>query len=298
MKLGFIGLGRMGHNMVLRLNKKGHTVVAYDINAEAVEDIKESSIEGVNSISELMGALEKPRTVWIMVPRAHVQNVVDELISLLEVGDTIIDGGNTYYKDSMRRAKEAEGKGIGYIDVGVSGGIEAALDGASVMVGGRKDLFDAHEPLFKDLSVSDGYGYMGTSGAGHFVKMVHNAIEYGMMSALGEGMQVIEEQKSNFNIDMGEVIKVYEHGSIIESRLLGWLSRAWRQDQNLSSITGEVPYGETEEEMERLEEVVNMPILHNARMMRVESRNKSSFAGKVLAALRNQFGGHAVKKKE
>lgn len=295
--VGFIGLGRMGGAMVEQLLEKGYDcVVTTDTNKEAVERMKSLGARGTMELGEMISMLETPRVIWLMIPRHAVDGALERLVPLLDKGDTIIEGGNTYYEDSMRRAKELEGKGIYFLDVGVSGGIEGARHGACMMIGGDRNIFERHEHMFRDLCVEDGYGYMGASGSGHFVKMVHNAIEYGMMGAVAEGMQGIKELTKDFGTELAEVIKAYGHGSIIEGRLITeWLDAAWRDDPELSGFDGKVPYGETEEEMEKLEQKIAMPVLTAARNMRVKTRTDPSFMGKVLNALRFYFGGHTAK---
>ena len=292
-QIGFIGLGRMGLNMVARLLEKGYEVVAYDLSEEAVAEAQKLGAMGVFTVEEFVAKLSAPRTIWIMIPAQAVESALDELVPFSSVGDLIIEGGNTYYEESKCRARELEDKGIGFLDVGVSGGIEGARRGACIMVGGRKEDFLRAEQIFVDLSVPYGYGYMGKSGAGHFVKMVHNAIEYGMVGAIAESLQAIEAHRKEFGTDLGEVVKVYGHGSIIAGRLVGeWLAEAWRDNPNLTSFDGDMPYGETEDEMKKLEAQAFMPVLAAALALRAEVRKKPSFAGKVINALRFYWGGH------
>ena len=230
-----------------------------------------------------------------MVPAGKpVDMVLRSLVSLLKKGDIIIDGGNSYFKDSQKRHTALKKHGLNYMDCGTSGGIEGARHGACMMVGGEKEVFNKIEKLFKDMCVKDGYGYMGSCGAGHFVKMVHNGIEYGMMGAIAEGVQAVKD--SSFNPDLKEVIKVYAHGSIIESRLVSWLNDSFLTKGYLQGISGEVPKGETEEEMKKLVKMAEMKVLRQAILMRQKTRKRKSFAGKLIAAMRNQFGGHKVKK--
>lgn len=296
MKIGYIGLGKMGSQMIEHLLEKGHEVVAFDVSSEVVAAAEAVGAEGARSLAELVDALYEPRVVWIMVPRGVVQDVLDELSPLLVEGDTIIEGGNTYFLDTIERATTAQERGINYLDVGVSGGVEGARHGACMMVGGERKLFDAYEELFADLSVENGYGYMGPSGTGHYVKMVHNGIEYGMMSAIGQGMTALADYEDAGTINLGEAIKVYSHGSIIESRLMSWLGDAWHRDEGLAQVDGEVPYGETEKEMERLEKMASMSVLTAAREARVGTRGEASLFGKIINALRFEFGGHMTKK--
>jgi len=225
-----------------------------------------------------------------------VDQTIKDLLPNLRKGNIIIDGGNSYFKDSMKRSSALTKRGIHFLDCGTSGGMEGARSGACMMVGGEKRIFKKVEKLFKDMCVNQGYGYMGESGAGHFVKMVHNGIEYGMMGAIAEGVQAV--RLSPFKSDLHAVVKVYSHGSIIESRLMSWLHKSFETKGYLEPIAGTVPKGETEKEMENLERLARMPVLNIARRERVRSREKPSFAGKLTAAMRNQFGGHAVKKRK
>ena len=231
-----------------------------------------------------------------MVSSKAVDAIIKQIHPYLKKGDIVIDGGNSFYKDSIKRYKALRKHGVGFLDCGTSGGIEGARHGACMMIGGDRAVFKKVEILFKDMCVKNGYGYMGKAGAGHFVKMVHNGIEYGMMSAIGEGLQAVENNKKDFDFNLDGVIKVYSHGSIIESRLVSWLEKAWKEDKYLKKIKGTVPRGETEGEMEKLERLSKMPVLREARMTRVRTRKKPSLAGKMIAAMRNQFGGHAVEK--
>ena len=297
MRIGFIGLGRMGKNMVLNLIEKGHEVVANNRSPEPIKEMETKGAIGAYSIEELVQKLSGQKVVWIMVVAGKpTDEQIEKLLPYLSKGDIIIDGGNSFFKDSIRRYNMLKAKGISFLDVGTSGGMEGARHGACMMIGGDKEVFEKLEGLFRDMCVKDGYGFMGKTGAGHFVKMVHNGIEYGMMSAIGEGIQAIENNKKDFDFDMDKVIQAYSHGSIIESRLMSWLEKAWKDDNYLSSISGEVPRGETEAEMEELEKLSDMPVLREARMTRVRTREKPTLAGKTIAAMRNQFGGHAVKK--
>jgi 6-phosphogluconate dehydrogenase len=298
MKLGFIGLGRMGSNMVMNLMEHKHKVVGYNIGPEPTKKLVRKGMNGSYSLEELVGKLGKGRKVlWLMVPAGKpVDDSISNLSPHLRRGDIIVDGGNSFFKDSERRYARLKKLGIHYIDCGTSGGMEGARYGACMMVGGDKKVFKQIEVLFRDMCVKDGYGYMGKSGAGHFVKMVHNGIEYGMMGAIGEGMQAVKDSK--FKPDMRTVAKVYAHGSIIESRLMSWLQKSYDTRGYLDAISGTVLKGETEVEMQNLEKMARMEVLTSARKERVRSRTKPTYAGKLTAAMRNQFGGHAVKKRE
>lgn len=297
MQLGFIGLGRMGSNMVERLLEHGHEVVARNRSQAPIDAAVAHGAIGSTSIEDLVGKLQTPRVIFIMVQSQHVEGIVDELMPLLSPGDTIIDSGNTYFEDTLARVEASEVKGIHFVDVGVSGGVERARTGATLMVGGPKEIVDRLTPVFTDLAQQDGFGYMGSSGAGHFVKMVHNGIEYGMMQAIGEGLQAIDDNRERFGTDLAEVLKAYNHGSIVESSLTKWTEQAWIEDPGLVSIEGSVPKGDTEEEMQKLAGLANMPALSVALSERARSRTEPSLSAKFVAAMRKQFGNHPVLKK-
>lgn len=297
-KLGYIGLGKMGLNMVERLTEKGYAITAYDPSSDAREKAKGIRAQTTETVADLIEKLSAPRTVWLMVPHMAVDDVLCELVPLLTEGDTVIDGGNSHYKNTLRRAKELEEKKIGFLDVGVSGGPSGAHTGACVMVGGARKLFDEYEDLFRDIAVEDGYGYMGRSGAGHFVKMVHNGIEYGMMQAIGEGFAVLKN--SDFQLNLTEVTRIYNHQSVITSRLTQWLQKAFEDHgEELADISGEIAHsGEGLWTVETAKNIgVPVPIIEGALKFREESRNNPSYTGQVVSALRNQFGGHAVDRK-
>jgi len=295
MKIGMIGLGRMGGNMVLKLLEKKHKVVGYDHNKANIQRVVRKGAQGATSYQEVLQKLPKQKILWLMIPSKFVDNALKDLTPLLKRGDIVIDGGNSYFKDSIRRYNTLKKKGIKFIDVGTSGGIEGARHGACMMIGGNKADFKKTEALYRDMCVKDGYGYMGKAGAGHFVKMVHNGIEYGMMGAINEGFLAIEKHSRTFGTELKEVAKVYANGSIIESRLMSWLYESFQEHGYLQHISCEVPKGETEEEMKHLETLATMNVLHEARMMRARSR-KQKICSRLIAAMRNKFGGHAVKK--
>jgi 6-phosphogluconate dehydrogenase len=298
MKLGMIGLGKMGANLVLNLMDHKHSVVAYDVNAEAVQKVAEQGASPASSIQDLISQLEKPRIVWSMVPAGELtENVIREVIGLLEEGDIIIEGGNSQYKDSVRRAKEASEQGIYYFDVGTSGGMEGARNGACMMIGGDKEVFATIEPIFKDINVENGYLYSGPAGSGHFLKMVHNGIEYGMMQAIAEGFEVLE--KSEFDYDYEAVARVWNNGSVIRSWLIELTERAFSKDAKLEGIKGVMhSSGEGKWTVETaLDLQVPTPVIALSLLMRYRSLQEDTFTGKVVAALRNEFGGHAVEKK-
>jgi len=295
MKLGYIGLGKMGYNMVELLLDKGHQVVAYNKSAAPVQKIALRGAQPADSIRTLVAALTPPRLVWLMVPHQAVDDVLKEIVPLLTKDDVVIDGGNSPYKDSIRRAAELEKKGIDFLDVGTSGGPGGARTGACIMIGGNKDVFLKHEQLFRDLSVENGYAYLGKSGAGHFVKMVHNGIEYGMMQALAEGVAVLKA--SPFGLDMVNVADLYNHRSVIESRLVGWLKTAFEQyGTDLKDVDGSVAQsGEGMWTVEAAKELgIPVPIIKGALDFRLQSQKNPSYTGRVVSALRHQFGGHKV----
>lgn len=299
MKIGYVGLGKMGHNMVLRLLEKGHQVVGYNRSPESTKETEKAGVIGTYSIEEFVKKMPSNKIIWITVPQGTpVDDVISSLLPHLKKGDILIDCGNSYFKDSIRRSKELKKKGIYFLDIGVSGGPGGARHGASMMIGGEKQIFQKLESLFKDLCVPEGYGYMGKSGAGHFVKMVHNGIEYGMMQAIAEGFEVMK--KSEFNLNLTKVAEVYNHGTVIESRLVGWLKKAYEQfGEDLESISGSVEHtGMGEWTSNTAKELgVPVPIIKGAFDFRVNSSKNPSYSGKVLSALRNQFGGHGATKK-
>lgn len=298
MKLGYIGLGKMGMGMVQRLLEHGHQVVAYNRSRGAVDEAVGYGAVSAYSYDELVAGLEAPRTVWLMVPWQSVDEVLAQVVPLLEPGDTIIDGGNSPYIETIRRAKELTAQGFRFVDIGVSGGPSGARHGACFMVGGDRADFDRYEQLLKDCSLAGGYGYMGGHGAGHFVKMVHNGIEYGMMQAIGEGFEVMK-RAPEFTLNLTEVARVYNTGSVIESRLVGWLHKAFIESgENLDAISGEVKHsGEGLWTVEAAKRIgVPVPIIEGSLAFREVSQGNPSYTGQVVSALRNQFGGHNVTK--
>ena len=297
-EIGYIGLGKMGSNMVSRLIDDGGRVVAYDPDEKARQAAAGRGAEVHDTIAAVAGALKAPRAVWIMVPHSVVDSVLAELVPHLQPGDVVIDGGNSFYKDSLRRAKELVEQGIHYLDVGVSGGPSGARAGACLMIGGPKEVYKRYEGLFASLAVAGGYDYMGASGAGHFVKMVHNGIEYGMMQAIAEGFAVIKQHPEGF--DLTRIANLYNHGSVIESRLIEWLREAYQDyGPNLDEISGTVAHsGEGLWTVNTAKEFgIPVPIIEGALQFRVQSQDTPSYTGQILSALRNQFGGHEVKKR-
>ncbi|MCB9810705.1 MAG: decarboxylating 6-phosphogluconate dehydrogenase [Candidatus Nomurabacteria bacterium] len=296
-EIGFIGLGRMGLNMTALLVEKGYRVVGFDPNEEAQKAAKAAGVEVVENYSEMTAALPEDRVVWLMVPSKLVDSVLDELIPLLAKGDTVIDGGNSFYQDSLRRHKALVEKELNFLDCGMSGGMEGARYGASIMVGGKPEIFAEHEHIFETLAAPNGYARVGNEGAGHFVKMVHNGIEYGMMGAIAEGVTVLHEHEEEFGIDLKEVFKPYEHESIITSKLVTWLRQAYEEGQ-IDVVAGVVPTGETEFEMEHILTIGETKVLKAALEQRKVTREKESYLGKLVASMRNQFGGHKVVNKD
>lgn len=298
MQIGFIGLGRMGRNMAARLVEKGHTVIAFDVSEEAKADAANNGVATAASIAEVVNTLTSPKIVWVMVQRKDVESVLAELTPLLSSGDTIIDGGNSFYQDSISRFTEAKEKNISFVDVGVSGGVDAARDGACLMVGGEKDVVEKLLPVFESLAQPGGFAHAGGAGAGHFVKMVHNGIEYGMMQALGEGLEALARYEGPLSLNIDETLRVYTKGSIIEGKLTQWLYEGWHDDPKLKKIEGTVPPGDTEAEMESLATLSRMPALELSIAERKRSRTEPSMAGKAVAIMRNLFGGHRVEKRD
>lgn len=299
-EIGIIGLGKMGKNMALRLMERGWRVVGY--NLSPVPQLqKHPSFTMASTVKELAAKLSaKPKLVWIMVPHKNVDNVLfgkNGLDSVLNKSDIIIDGGNSFYEDSKKRARKLNKRGIRFIDVGVSGGPSGARNGASLMVGGDKKVFKKIEPLLMDLATESGYGFFPGAGAGHFVKMVHNGIEYGMMQSIAEGFNLMK--KSGYKIDLQEAARVYNHGSVIESRLIGWLEKAFEElGENLKKASGAVSHsGEGKWTVETAKKLgVSVKVIEDAFRFRVQSRKTPSYIGKILTALRSQFGGHSLKK--
>ncbi len=298
MDIGLYGLGRMGGNMVTRLARGGHRVVAGNRSAGPVDEAKTHGAVGAYSIAEMVEQLRPPRVLWSMVPSGEVTGAtLSELAAHASPGDVIVDGANSYFRDSMRRADELSAKGFHFVDVGVSGGIWGLEIGYCMMVGGPAEAVDRIRPILDTLAPPDGWAHFGKSGAGHFVKMVHNGIEYGMMQAYGEGFELLHA--SEFGMDLHEVARVWNHGSVVRSWLLELAERAFEQEgSDLGTIKGWVAdSGEGRWTiLEAIAHDVPATSLAHALFSRFTSRQEDSFAMKVAAALRNQFGGHAVKK--
>ena len=302
MELALIGLGRMGMNMAVRLLQGNHRIVAYDLNEAAVKAAEKAGAEGTRNVEDIRNKLSAPRVAWVMVPAGDsAEKTIENLADVLETGDIIIDGGNSNYKDSMRRGAMLKAKGIHFVDVGTSGGIWGLTEGYSMMVGGEKTVVDQLHPLFESLApaADKGWGYVGPSGAGHFVKMVHNGIEYGLMQAYAEGFEIMKA-KGEFGLDLHQIAEIWRYGSVVRSWLLDLASDALAEDQDLSAIEGWVAdSGEGRWTVaEAMELDVPAPVITLSLLARFMSRQKESYAAKLLAAMRNKFGGHTVKGKK
>ncbi len=291
----------MGANMAARLLRGGdsgnkHEVVVYDRSAEAITASVAEGATGSTSLADLVGKLAAPRTVWIMVPAgAATESTIDELLTLLAPGDAIVDGGNSNFRDSQARSKKCGAKNVAFIDAGTSGGVWGLANGYCLMVGGDEAAVKRVEPVFLTLAPKDGYAYVGASGAGHFSKMVHNGIEYGMLAAYGEGFEILE--KSEFSYDLHKLSELWLHGSVVRSWLLELAELAFRSDPELTTIRGYVDdSGEGRWTVQAaIDENVPAPVITMSLLSRFVSRQDESFSAKVIAALRNQFGGHAIK---
>lgn len=302
-EIGLIGLGKMGKNMALRLLERNWRVLAFDIDEKARKEIVKKGGISVDSLEDLVKKLSRPRLVWLMVPAGKPveENLFGKsgLINFLEKGDIVIDGGNSFFEDSIKRAKRLVKKGIEFLDVGVSGGPEGARKGACLMIGGKKEVFEKLKPLFKDLATKNGFQYLGKSGAGHFVKMVHNGIEYGMMQAIAEGFNLMK--RSPFKLDLEKIANLYNQGSVIQSRLIGWLEKGFKKHgQDLKEVTGKVgATGEGEWTVKTAKKwKIPVKVIEDSFLFRVQSQKKPSYTGKILSALREQFGGHKVTKQD
>jgi 6-phosphogluconate dehydrogenase len=335
MQLGMIGLGRMGANLVRRLMRDGHTCVAYDVNEAAVKGLAGEGATPANSLAELVEQLQAPRNIWIMVPAGIVDKTLEQLVPLLSADDVVIDGGNSYYRDDITRAAALRGKGIHYMDVGTSGGVWGLERGYCLMIGGDESAFSRLEPLFRTIApgtgtveptpgrapgstASEGYLHCGPSGAGHFVKMVHNGIEYGMMAAIAEGLSVIKHadiglhtqefdaettplrdpEAYQYEINVADVAEVWRRGSVVSSWLVDLTASAFAKSPDLADFSGHVSdSGEGRwTVLAGVEEGVPVPVISASLYQRFESRDNGAFTGKILSAMRSEFGGHAEKK--
>lgn len=297
MQIGLIGLGKMGFNLALNAKDNGHEVIAFDVNQDAMKKIEADGIKTAASIDGLCSSLKPKRAIWLMIPAGElVDQTIDKLKPLLSKGDIIIDGGNSNFKDSIRRGEALAKDGIGFLDCGTSGGQEGARAGACTMVGGDKGSYDHCSKLFADISVTNGHLYCGPHGSGHFVKMIHNGIEYGMMQSIAEGFEVM--QKSEFGLDLEKVAKVWNHGSVVRSWLMELTERALSKDANLDQIKGVMhSSGEGKWTLDTaMERQIATPVIALSVLMRYRSLETDTFSGKIVAALRNEFGGHAVEK--
>ena len=335
MQLGMIGLGRMGANLVRRLMRDGHTCVVFDVNQDSVKELEAEGAIGASSMADLISKMERPRNVWIMVPAAIVQKMVDELKDLLEDDDTLIDGGNSYYRDDIKHAKELAGKGIHFVDCGTSGSVWGLERGYSLMIGGDDKAVQRLDPIWKTIApgegsaeptpgrkpggtAQEGYLHCGPNGAGHFVKMVHNGIEYGMMAAISEGLSIIKHADAGkhaqeidaettplrdpefymYDMDVAEIAEVWRRGSVVGSWLVDLTAAALAKDPDLEAFAGRVSdSGEGRwTTIAAIEEGVPAPVITASLIERFESRGLGQFSGKVQSAMRNEFGGHDEKK--
>jgi len=300
MELAMIGLGKMGLNMATRLVRGGHRVIGFARSEESIQAAVKNGAQGAHSLEEVVKMLKAPRVVWVMIPAGQVTDeTIEKLSNLLSKGDVVIDGGNSNYKDTIRHAALLESKGIDFLDSGTSGGVWGLSEGYSMMVGGKAEVVEKMRPIFETLApaADKGWGHVGPHGAGHFVKMVHNGIEYGMMQALAEGFNIMKAKKE-FGLDLAKIAEIWRYGSVVRSWLLDLTARALEADPTLSDIEPWVAdSGEGRWTVaEAIDHDVPAPIITLALQMRFVSRDNENYAARLLAAMRNQFGGHAVKK--
>jgi 6-phosphogluconate dehydrogenase len=298
MQLAMIGLGRMGGNMVQRLLQGGHQVAVFDRSADAVKAHVALGAKAAKDLADLCGQLSAPRVVWVMVPAGSaVESTIEQLLPGLAKGDVIIDGGNSNFKDSIRRAAQLEKKGIAFIDAGTSGGVWGLTVGYCLMIGASPEAFTLCEPIFKTLAPADGYAHVGPPGAGHYVKMIHNGIEYGMLQAYAEGYEILHASK-DFKLDLHQISAVWNRGSVVRSWLNELAERAFADDADLTALKGYVE--DSGEGRWTVQEAIDLdvpaPVITLSLLTRFRSRQSDSFGAKVIAALRNEFGGHAVKR--
>jgi 6-phosphogluconate dehydrogenase len=298
MQLAMIGLGKMGGNMARRLRRYGHDVVAWDRNVDVVRELEMTGATGAADLADLCGQLAAPRVIWMMVPAgAPVDATITALLPHIATGDTLIDGGNSNFHDTIRRAEDLRARGIAFIDAGTSGGVWGLENGYCLMVGGTADAVSHCREIFEALAPTDGFAHVGPSGAGHYVKMVHNGIEYGMLQAYAEGYEILHASR-NFDLDLGQIAAVWNRGSVVRSWLNELAERAFAQDGQLESIRGHVE--DSGEGRWTVQEAIDLdvpaPVITLSLQARFRSRQADSFSAKVIAALRNQFGGHAVKR--
>lgn len=300
MELGIIGLGKMGGNMAERLRRAGHKVVGFDFSKEATAKLTAAGSIGVESIEDLVRNLATPRAIWIMVPSGDpVDETIAKLKPFMQKGDTFIDGGNSNYKDSQRRHDELKEEGFGFLDVGTSGGIWGITEGYSMMIGGDEEVVEHLRPIFATLApgAEEGWGRVGPCGAGHFVKMVHNGIEYGMMQAYAEGFSIMKA-KTAMNFDLHQIANIWQKGSVVRSWLLDLTTDALRKNVNLDGLEAYVPdSGEGRWTVfEAIDLNISAPVITESLLRRLRSREENNFTDRMLAVMRNEFGGHAVKK--
>ena len=297
MQIAMIGLGRMGMNMARRLLKGGHQIVAYNRTPDKTRRLEAEGAAAAYSLAELVEKLSAPRSLWLMLPAGRiVDEHIEQLTEILSPGDIIVDGGNSYYKDDIRRFEYLAQRKIRYLDAGVSGGIWGLTVGYCMMLGGDKDTFHHLEPVFKTLAPENGYLYCGATGAGHFVKMIHNGIEYGMMQAYGEGFDILKASPYSESLDYGAISHLWNQGSVVRSWLLELMESAFAKDADLSDIRGYVDdSGEGRWTVQQaIDTGVSAPVIALSLMQRFRSQKQDSFSDKVVAALRREFGGHAV----
>ncbi len=302
MELAIIGLGKMGLNMATRLVRGGHRVIGFARSKETVQEAVNIGAEGADTLENAVAKLNAPRIVWVMVPSGQTtDDTINKLEGLLQKGDTVIDGGNSNYKDSVRHASQLEAKGIDFVDCGTSGGIWGLSEGYSLMIGGQVEAVEKMRPIFETLApaADKGWGRVGPHGAGHFTKMIHNGIEYGMMQAFAEGFSILKA-KQEFGLDLAQISEIWQHGSVVRSWLLDLAANALKEDAKLEDIKPWVAdSGEGRWTVfESIDLDVPAPIITLALQMRFASRDDENFSARMLAALRNQFGGHAIKKAE
>ena len=299
MKIGFVGLGKMGGGMVVSIMNGGHQVIAFDPIKEALKKAENRGAIPTGSLKELVDRLDPPRVIWIMVPPGKpTGDTINSLSQMMGENDILIDGGNSFYKDSIKRAQRLKEKGISFLDVGTSGGIWGSKIGYCLMIGGEEDVFKELEPIFKTLAPENGYAHVGSTGAGHFVKMVHNGIEYALLQGYAEGFEIMHAKKE-FNLDLAKIAYLWNQGSVIRSWLLELSENALKKDPNLKSIRDYVEdSGEGRWTVaEAIQENVPAPVITLSLLERFRSRQEESFSAKVIAALRDEFGGHGVKRK-
>jgi len=298
MQIAIVGLGRMGYNLALNLKDNGHDVIGYNRSSAKVDEIVKEGVKGAYSIEEMLGTFDGRRVIWLMVPNgAPTQGMIDTIVPMLNEHDVLIDGGNSNFNDTLARYEVIKAQGVDFVDAGTSGGIEGARYGACSMVGAEDDVFAFIEPIFRDICVENGYLHCGRVGSGHYTKMVHNGVEYGMMQAIGEGFEILKA--SQFDLDYEKVAKVWNNGSVIRSWLMELAESAFKKSPQLSDIRGVI--GSNGEGLWTVEEALKLnvpvPVIAGSLFVRNRSEQDESFSGQVVAALRNEFGGHAVENK-